>query len=593
MKQIKKISILTILLSSFILLWTVSSAQSPQVLRISQIKETARVWESLQRNGDHLYTRIEYRNNANKDITEDLEIDSFLFVDNILYLDSSMINENGMLILDYEVGNGFVDYDFISHVGRHGGFEKNDSLVAFSVGSSNCTWNGKTYHPELHPDSILLTDYGNYIAVIDHLRDSLMFLTRTPQEYRLSGDQLTLDGDHLYVVTRTNEDTFEFMGEYFPEVIDPNWNVKYIHKINWKTGVKEWSRQFSTDIDQDYLFDIKVVEDGNLIIAKRITGRTHWDGVSIEGNSVYDGGYAFFKVSPDGELVDYLQSVCDCKGFHKMHIEDDGALMLYGAQRYMPNLTLGDASLELYSDTLYGLFGFVPPDWENAWIKTYHGTYQNAVTGGAFLLDNTILTQIGFKEEIQVEGTDFVTADAGIFPHPEDGKGENVLVSYNIDGTLAKNPISIPLDARIYEIHEVNKNHYLFYIKEGSGATSTLFDTQLDNYGPANFMIFEIEGELFDIVDNLDELIEPYLLNVHVYPNPATSQQEITVMLKNELTQIDNINLISLDGKASALSEYTIEHKKINIKLPALDKGLYSLQIQGGSINYTTKLIIK
>ncbi len=583
-----------ILICSLLFLSLDATAQSPQVIRVSQIKDIARVSETLQRDGDHFYTTIGKRSNERKDITDELVIDSFTFATDIVQTNGYQLDNNCAVLLDYKINEGFVSYHYIGNTNEYEGYYKNDTFIALGFDSNNFSFDGRTYSPQVISDSIIISDVGSYIGIIDHQQDSLRFLTKTSVESRLEVDMLTLDGDHLYVVTRTNEDTFEFMGEFFPEVIDPNWNVKHLHKINWKTGVKEWSRQFSTDIDQDYLFDIKVVEDGSLIIAKRITGRTHWDGVPIEGNSVYDGGYAFFRISPEGELVDYIQSACDCKGFHKIHIEDDGALMLYGAQRYIPNLTLGDLTFELNSDTLFGLFGFVPSDWQNPWIKTYHGEFSTSVIGGTYSFEqNEIIPFIKFQESTDVEGFYFETADKGIFDNPNDGRSENIFVAYNMDGTVSKNPISIPLNARIYEIHEVNKNHYLFYVEEKFGATSTLFDTKLDDFQKANFMIFEIEGDLFDIVDHLEELISPYMNGMDVYPNPALSGGAVTVSLNQEYEGIDMLQLITSTGEWTPLADYYMEHNNIHITLPNLAAGLYYLQVQKGSDTNSIKLIIK
>ncbi len=590
MKSKKRIRII-ILIGSFFFSIQSLFPQSPQVLRVSQIKDVSGVSETLQRNGNHFYTGVGKYSNEDRDITDDLEIDSFTFLSIINPSSGFPIGNYSSVILDYEIGEGFVDYDYMSNNFSHEGCYKNDSLVAFGYVANHCTWNGNTYSPEVIPDTAVA---GRYIGVINYQRDSLMFLTKTSVESRLEVDMLTLDGDHLYVVTRTNEDTFEFMGEFFPEVIDPNWNVKHLHKINWKMGVKEWSRQFSTDIDQDYLFDIKVVEDGSLIIAKRITGRTHWDGVPIEGNSVYDGGYAFFRISPEGDLVDYIQSACDCKGFHKIHIEDDGALMLYGAQRYIPNLTLGDLTFELNSDTLFGLFGFVPSDWQNPWIKTYHGEFSTSVIGGTYSFEqNEIIPFIKFQESTDVEGFYFETADKGIFDNPNDGRSENIFVAYNMDGTVSKNPISIPLNARIYEIHEVNKNHYLFYVEEKFGATSTLFDTKLDDFQKANFMIFEIEGDLFDIVDHLEELISPYMNGMDVYPNPALSESEVHIRGSKEMKAIEAVYLISASGGTMAIADFTADDEGIHLILPAAAPGLYTLQVRQKGQLQQTKMVIK
>jgi hypothetical protein len=576
------------------------SAQDPQVLRVSQIKEDRRLTKTLQRNGDHFYVILEQRYNdaSSRDLTDDLEIDSFVH--------HAIPNSEGVVeladiskvILDYKIGEGFVDYDYISNANslsaaqkKVGDYYKNDSIVAMAVLSNHCTWNGKTYVPEVLPDT---AKYGFYITVIDYVKDSVMFSTKASAESRIDVDMLTVSGDDLYVVTRTNEDTFEFMGEFFPEVIDPNWNVKHIHKINWKTGIKEWSRQFSTDIDIDYVQDLKVVEGGNLIIAGHMYGRTHWDGVPIPGNSVYDGGFAFFKISPDGELLDYIQSACDCTGFIRVHIEPDGSLMLFGGQSNMPNLTLGDFELEMNPGLLTGIYGFVPADWNDPWIKAYPSEYPTVVFGGSQLLyDKTKIAILGFYDNIEIDGYKFTTEDQGLFENPMDGKLETILASYDSEGTLVQEPISLPLDARLYEIHEVGENHYLFYMQERKHEVSTLYGTQIGTYLSSNFILFEIEGNLFDIVNNLDDLISPYMNELNVYPNPVSATEEITVEYDEIIPEISSIRLSTLSGEFISLIDYQLNDNNIKLQLPSIPSGIYLLHVLEGKKSSHTKLYIK
>lgn len=588
-----------LLITGFLCLYTSTSAQDPQVLRVSRIFEDGRMTETLQRNGDHFYAIIENRDNSESSryLTDDLEIDSFV---HIAIPDSNgfvQTSDQSKVILDYKIGEGFVNYDYISNPGnlsggyQHtGGFYKNDSIIAMESVSTHCTLNGKTYVPEVLPET---AEYECYIAVINYVTDSLMFWTKASEASRIETDMMTVDGDYLYVVTRTNEDTFEFMGEFFPEVIDPNWNVKHIHKINWRTGVKEWSRQFSTDIDKDHLFDIKVIEDGNLVIATKMSGRTYWDGVPIPENTVYDTGYAFFKITPDGDLIDYIQSTCNCKGFHKIQIEEDGSLMLHGAQRNMPNITLGDVEIEKYSEDGIAIFGYVPPNWENPWMKLYQSSHAAVVIGGGLTLDNLVVPFIIFKESIDVEGHIFESEDIGLFEDGGDGRAENVLITYNPDGTMHDDPISIPLDARIYEIIEVSEDHFLFYVKEESNSISTIYGTKLDDFNNSNFMILEVEGDLFDIINNLDDLLKPYLFKPNVYPNPAMSGREITVEYKAENTGPVSLHLVDNSGRMIPVEYYHNSKEDIQITLPEIPSGVYTLHFTIGVNNTQTKIYIK
>lgn len=287
--------------------------------------------ETLQRYGDHFYVTVDQRYNdaSSSYLTDDLEIDSSIHI--IIPEPSGQINFNPIskVVLNYKIGEGFIDYDYVGNSSFDGvGYYKNDSIVAMGFKSKYFLWNYKFYIPDEVPET---TEYRSHIAVIDHTNDSLIFTTQTSTESFMEVmeiDMLTVEGDYLYVVTRTNIPTFEFMSEIFTSDNVPNGNVKYIHKINWKIGVKEWSRQFGTVLCTADLFDIKVVTDGSLIIAIRMQSHTYWEGFLIPEDTAYYG-YAFFKISPNGDFLDYIQSACECKGFHKIQIEDNGALMLH------------------------------------------------------------------------------------------------------------------------------------------------------------------------------------------------------------------------------------------------------------------------
>ncbi|MFT6334431.1 MAG: frataxin-like iron-binding protein CyaY [Saprospiraceae bacterium] len=593
MKAITEINIFQLILLAVFVLSLNSDlyAQEPKVLRVSQINEFDWTSNSLQRNGDHFYLTVGNLDNSNRDLTNDLEIDSFI-------LPEVNGSNSASVLFDYKLGEGFVNYEYVSYSTEPDGFSKNDSLSAYCYDSIDFMFNGNTYGSENNDTTLF--PLGSYIWVFDHLRDSLRFITKTEKKYRLFTDGMTLDGDYLYVVTHTNEDTFEFMGEFFPEVIDPNWNVKHVHKINWKTGLKEWSHQFSTDYDYDNVMDIKVVEDGNLIIAKRISGKTYWDGVQMPGNHYLDSGYAFFKISPEGDLVDYIQSACYCKGFHQIHIEDDGSLLLYGAQINMPNLTLGDAFLEMYTEVipgtpfpLIGLLGYVPSDWENAWIKTFLG-YDLAVTGAGVSHDGeSIIPIIGYKESAMIEGDSFKTADYGLYETYSESRREYILLSYSKVGDLIKRPITMPLNGYFHEIIEVEKDHYLCYFSEDNGDESELYGTSLDPYYSQNFSLFEIEGDIFDITNNLDELLIPHVGNLIVHPNPVSIASPITIDTKRTINKIDNLILISSSGEIIELTDYSINNTKVDVVLPILPQGVYIIQLQYGIYSSMAKLIIK
>ena len=598
MKIIKRINIFQIILL-IAFAFPMSSglfAQEPKVLRVSQINKFGRVSKSLLRNGDHFYLTVGQVDNNNRDLTYDLEIDSFRFSD-------GNVSNNTVVLFDYKLREGFVDYDYISHLSDHNGFSKNDSLTAFGHTSTNFMYNGKTYGLENNIDmDTTLYPHGAYIWLLDHKSDSLKFVTKTEKKYRIWADGVALDGDYLYVVTHTNEDTFEFMGEFFPEVIDPNWNVKHVHKINWKTGLKEWSHQFSTDYDYDNVMDIKVVEDGNLIIAKRISGKTYWDGMQMPGNHYLDSGYAFYKVSPEGELVDYIQSACDCKGFHEIHIENDGSLLLYGAQINMPNLTLGDAFLEMYTEVipgipfpLIGLLGYVPSDWENSWIKTFSG-FDLSVTGAGVSYDGeSIIPIIGYKESAMIEGDSFQTADYGLYETFSESRREYILLAYSKEGDLIKRPISMTLNGYFHEIIEVEKDHYLCYFSEDTSDESELYGTSLDPsyYYSENYILFEIEGNIFDITNNIEELLKPHLGKLTVHPNPASTASSIIIDAKRTIKKIENLNLISSSGEIIELTNYSINNTKIDVVLPVLTQGVYFIQLKHGIYTSIAKLIIK
>lgn len=102
----------------------------------------------------------------------------------------------------------------------------------------------------------------------------------------------------------------------------------------------------------------------------------------------------------------------------------------------MPNLTLGNVQIEKYSKDGIGIFGYVPPDWENPWIKTYQSSHAAIVTVRGLSLDNQIIPFIIFQESVDVEGHSFETEDMGLYENVNGGRAENVLISYSPEGIV-------------------------------------------------------------------------------------------------------------------------------------------------------------
>ena len=75
-------------------------------------------------------------------------------------------------------------------------------------------------------------------------------------------------------------------------------------------------------------------------------------------------------------------------------------------------------------------------------------------------------------------------------------------------------------------------------------------------------MIVEIGGDLFDIINNIDDLLEPYYSYPKMYSNPAMSGSNITLEYNDGINDALTLNLVDYSGRMFSIDNHRIKVTK-------------------------------
>jgi hypothetical protein len=586
----------------FLFLSITLHAQEPKLLRWSQVSSPG-VENRLIKKGDSFFlNRVGGSYPEINDRISDIEIDSFYTSDNELSGDG--VYPRSAMILEYKVGEGFVDYDLVNHCSHIEGFDVDGKNKAFTFESYVTSINSNLYF-----DASLDTLPGGYdpynghhsLAVVDSETDSLLFYERLEDVISAPTgfDDVVLHGDFLYVISYSSAE-YNFMGveqhDYLFQTELGTIHEKALHKVNWKTNELVWTRHFGTIGASDDVLDFRLIQDSMLILALETNGYRYWEGERIDIPEDPDLGYniAFYKLNKNGELLDYIDADSWSTSFFGANIEDDGSVVVHGKRVSDDPIIFGDTgTFDGGKDD--AILGFTDSNWENIWTKSYNGEFTRLIAGANYSVPlDEIMVPIYFLEDISVEGHDFVASHAGESEIPNSGLGDCAFIIYDGIGNPKYHPVVLPLDILVFESHKLSENRYLLYAVHYTDQYLEVFGDRLGedvNYSTSRF-IFEIEGEWFDIINNLDELVKEFHQKVDLFPNPAVQGEWVTIDMKSQSDNLE-ISFVSVSGNIINIEEFLIENSKVRIKIPTISAGVYAVNIKSENKFYYSKLVIQ
>ena len=247
------------------------------------------------------------------------------------------------------------------------------------------------------------------IVVYDKAKDSILWHFVDEETFILDGSksyipiqEIGIDGDFLFYAT-TYQFPITFMGDSMTHLEPDYLGIQYstkLHKINWTTGERLWSKRLDGNVRPEKVREIKVVDDGSIMIAMETNGPLLYDGevydpphmqnFGIYGSDIYN--MLFLKIDKEGNYINHqhIKTIND-KAVREVQIEDSGVVYGYGAGRFGKELVVGEDTISFPDDAHNGFFLKFDKDLNLEYYKFFPGNDLTAVWSANSIGENTVI----------------------------------------------------------------------------------------------------------------------------------------------------------------------------------------------------------
>lgn len=596
----KSITTLFLLLNSLVL----SAQEVSSQLIIPEKYYNKLMATSLERDGDRMYF---YLPKVREDFANlNLDYDLSFITD-----DESVVGSNGLpiyiynsILFEYEPDVGIVDHTYFNYT-RLGTFDVEGDILAASITSP---WTSGIDDNILYveQDSILGNNPKQDLIVYDKMRDSILWYyddQDLEHNHDFKWENIVIDGDYLYYATTYHEEQL-FMGDTLTHTYDGF--IQYstmLHKINWRTGVKEWTRRTGAEDLADRVRTLKVVDDGTLYMDIRINGPFTWAGEQLDpdgtfgtgnlaGNSTYNTVIA--KISPEGEYIDHVHIINHFDAtVRDVTIENDGTVLCYGASFSGNETIIGQDTIRFELEDAQFLSGvgalFVFDNELNLnWHKTYEGLKNNFVYTSNNLGDDIVVSTL-LRESIELDGVMYSNE------YDNESETQQLVILYDEDGNIKGAPFQFGNRMSVWDIIEVSDEHYLFFIETfgPSALDDPIFlGTEIGTLDGSHNNIIEFKGDLFQILSSIQELSN--YNDFELYPNPVKAGGVVNLGFSDFLSMPTTISveIINIQGQLLIQKKVAKEGEQVQLEIPDLQSGMYVLRINSEEKLYRKTIFI-
>ncbi len=452
-------------------------------------------------------------------------------------------------------------------------------------------------------------DIRNDIAVYDKLNDTLLWHYEDHDDYshKLLSQGIDIDGDYLYYAMTFNH-PHPFMGDSLIRTNTSSLGNNYssvLHKINWRTNEKLWSYNMASEIDPDEIWQVKVLDDGSVMMAIESYGPFTWDGVTLDPDHMYGGPNGGFynvvlvNVSSDGDYLNHvhLWSPWNHSAFD-VQIEPNGNVYAYGLihseENYPGFVEVHGDSIRFESGT-YNTGNLLAFDkgLNLRWYKEYGGDNTVYVSSVNELQDNEVIVNIWIHENVDIEGTIYENEyyDNEYFGEPNPLK-QNFIIHYNEGGDLLSSPLPFGDSYRTQEIIELEEDRYLFLLRNHHGefSTPTFLDQEIGLYHEEYNTIMEVEGSFLESVTSVNNFIKAE--EIQSYPNPVLESSQFSIVLPdNCISKGATLRIYDLQGKLHSTLDYYSLQNEIHLSSSFLSQGINTVLIKCDGQYFKTRIV--
>lgn len=585
----------------FISLSSLLSAQEVTSQLIVEEKFTLNLAEKLVQDDDRLYfyisgVRASFRN-------EDLGYDLSFIPD-----DEYVLEENGdsirvqrAILFEYEPGVGIVDHTLFDY-GASDFFTIDDSLYA-CIYTQWFGINGNII--DVEEDDIYRITGSQDIILCDKRNSNVLWQYKDEDlDHQFDEFHIEIDGDFIYYAT-TYSDEQIFMGDSLTHTYDGFiQHSTMLHKINWRTGNKVWSRRTGVVDLKDKVTNIKVVDDGTIFMVIQLRGAFTWDNEQLDPDSIgefsSDSQYntVIAKISPSGEYIDHVHiDSQNSRTVRDTRIGDDGRVICYGVSSPGDFTVVGLDTLDFSNDvatvdwvTGSGALIVFDSNLNLDWYKSYSGDAFTILRGGN-PNEEGVLVSSSLEGSLEIDGITYTNEYIDFA-----NESQQLLINYDLEGNVKGEPIQFGNNMQVKDILKVGHEHYLLFIRVRNYPmldAPYFFGTEIGTDQNKHNNIIEIKGNLFNVLTSLSETFknEEFIVS----PNPVHLDGTINIEFEEEIILGNcHIKLINANSQVVLSTSKFIENNNIQITTPNVLPGLYILLLNSSDgKNYRKKIIIE
>ncbi len=363
-------------------------------------------------------------------------------------------------IFEYEPGVGVVDYTLLKNKYFRDSYSIDGDYMAVTSSSYDNAINGHAI--PLDDD---LPNAGDNLVVYDMVNDSILWYyedTLWEEQHFYVWDEICIEGDFLYYAS-TYWDTHVFMGDtlgnLYPEYGQHQYSTM-LHKINWRTNEKLWSKHMEGEEKPERVREIEVIDDGTLMIAIEISRPFTFDGEVYDPPHFINGGgtspvsnynMVVAKISQDGEYINHIHIKAEGdQAIKDVKLEDTGEVYAYGSLRPSTYVEFENDTITFDRITNYGVHGIFfafDKNLDLQYYKKYISPDIAWVTGAGYISNENIGINIFMGDSITIEDQVYYT----MYQDPDANftVPESFLVVFDKEGNIVRDPIRIGKEYKI------------------------------------------------------------------------------------------------------------------------------------------------
>lgn len=505
----------------------------------------------------------------------------------------------GHYIFEYEYSKGMVDYTIVNAKGVNADFAIDGEHISLYT---NNFWGG--IDGEFFFFDSLEERRRQDIIVYDKLHDTILYHYEDNDVQLIDGEDASLQWqaiglheDYVYYAT-----TFDFEQTFMGDTLKHLNNlvgIQYttiLHKINWRTGKKEWSRHMGAIDCEDRVEEIKVVDDGSIVLHMKINGPFTWERDTLDPPHFVGGGCGdvgwynrvVAKVSQEGDLLSHIHlKTLTSKAFQNVQIEDNGNVYAYGLLSAGSVIEVGEDTISFGDEEVTnGIVFALDEDLNVRWYKNYKPDDFAYVTGVNENKAGEVVVGVLFSDKVEAEGAEYIS------DFEEELGSQSLIIHYDKEGELVTDPMKVGKRDLIRDVVEVLQDRYVIVTESLmlEGEQSYFFNEPIGDRNGASNWLLEVEGLFGEITATTSEYKTKML---KVYPNPAQQGAPVRLTLPHML--LGETITITISDMHGRVRQQIVKHSStadLNLDTLLVEQGMYLISIVGNQYNSSTTLVV-